>query len=159
MNSGPDRLVDALPSTADPRAAALLAKWTSMCADGRPPDREALDVFALKQWLGHISIYEAIDGGADFRIRLEGTRISRMTGEDWTGRMASQIDARFGTAFLPTLREVVQNAEPRLHTTKIYQREFRSAVRMLLPVRSAPDRPVDQIFMVLYLDPGQAAPS
>jgi hypothetical protein len=153
VTDSPDRQVDVLPPSADPRAAALLAKWSSCHADGMPPDRETLDVFALRPWLGHISIYEAVDGGADFRIRLEGSRISQMTGEDWTRRHASHVDARFGTQLVAIMRGVVASRRPSFHTTRIYQREFRSAIRMLLPMRSRRDSPVDQIFLVLYLDP------
>lgn len=155
MTDSPDCPVDTLPPFADARATGLLAAWTAGCRDGLPPDRDCLDVFALRAWLGHISVYEAI--GGDFRVRLEGTRISQMTGEDWTGRLASQVDARFGTRLVEIMRNVVNSRRPRFHTTRIYQREFRSAIRMLLPMRSRSDGPVDQIFLVLYLDPGPNA--
>lgn len=153
MIENPDQQVDVLPPSADARAGTLLAKWSACCVDGRPPDREILDAFALRPWLGHISIYEALDDGADFRIRLEGTRVSQMTGEDWTGRRASQVDDKFGTGLVAVMRDVIRTGRPSLHTTRIYQREFRGAVRLLLPVRSRPDAPADQIFMALYVDP------
>lgn len=155
MTHVPDLRVDRLPPSADPRAGSLHEKWASLCRDGLPPDREALDVFALEPWLGHISIYEAVGDGADFRIRLEGTRIAAMTGEDWTGRLASQVDAAFGTALLGMLQEVLRTARPSFHATRIYQRDYQNALRMLLPVRSRRDGPTDQILLVLYLDPGQ----
>lgn len=155
MTDSPDRQVDTLPPSADARAGTLLAKWSACRIDGRPPDREDLDVFALRPWLGHISIYEAMDADADFRVRLEGSKISQMTGEDWTGRRASQVDDRFGTRLVAIMREVVRTGRPGLHTTRIYQREFRSAIRLLLPVCSRSGGPVDQIFLVLYLDPRQ----
>ncbi len=101
-------------------------------------------MFELRPWLGHISIYEAVENGADFRIRLEGSRVS-------------QVDAKFGTDLVALMREVVRAGRPSLHVTRIYQREFRSAVRMLLPMRSRPGGAVDQIFMALYLDPKQRA--
>lgn len=154
MAGSRDQQIDALPTSADARARELFDKWSKCCADDLPPDRETLDVFALRPWLGHISIYETIDGGADFQIRLEGTRISQMTGEDWTGRRASEVDTRFGTRLVEIMREVVISRRPRFHSTRIYQRDFRSAIRMLLPMRSRSDGPVDQVFMVLYLDPG-----
>lgn len=149
----PDQQVDVLPPSTDVRARALLERWSACCIDGAPPDRETLDVFELRPWLGHISIYEALDGGGDFRIRLEGSRVSQMTGEDWTGRRASQVDKRFGTDLVAIMRGVLRSGSPSLHLTRIYQREFRTAVRMLLPMRSRPGGPVDQIFMALYLDP------
>jgi hypothetical protein len=150
-----ERRLDDLPATADPRVGALHATWLSLCENGLPPDRERLDVFALRRWLGHISIYEAIDGGADFRIRLEGTRISQMTGEDWTGRRASEVDATFGTKLLPSMQHSLRTGSASVHATRIFQREFKTAIRLLLPVRSRPGAAVDQIFLVIYLDPGQ----
>src|SRR3546814_5745725 len=54
VRQGPDQRVDRLPTTADPRVGTLLDKWSSLCVDGLPPDRETLDVFALRPWLGHI---------------------------------------------------------------------------------------------------------
>lgn len=155
MTECPDRQVDTLPAAADERAGALLETWWARCVDGVPPDRRSLDVFQLRPWLGHISIYESVEGGADFRIRLEGSRISLMTGENWTGRHASDVDARFGTQLVAIMREVIRSGRPSLHTTRIYQRQFRSAVRMLLPMRSRPDALVDQVFLVIYLDPEQ----
>lgn len=151
-----DRPVDHLPASADPRAAALYARWQSLCVDGLPPDRQRLDVFALQPWLGYISIYAEIDGGADFRVRLEGTRITQMTGEDWTGRTARQVDETFGSELLPIMQGVLRERRPAIHITRIYQREFRSAIRLLLPMRSRPDGPVDQVFMVIYPDPEAA---
>lgn len=153
MIDNPDKQVDRLPPSADARARSLLEKWSSCCDGAEPPDRETLDVFELRPWLGHISVYEAIDGGSDFRIRLEGSRVSQMTGEDWTGRRASEVDDKFGTELVAIMRSVIASGRPSLHTTRIYQREFRAAVRLLLPVRSRPGGPVDQIFLVLYLDP------
>lgn len=158
MTDRRDREVQTLPPSTDPRAGTLLAKWAASCADGVPPDRETLDVFDLRPWLGHVSVYEAIDDGSDFRIRLEGTRISQMTGEDWTGRRASDVDARFGSHLVALMRGVVRTGRPGIHEIQIYQREFRAAIRLLLPMRSRGDGPVDQIFLAIYLDPGQPRP-
>lgn len=153
---GPDRQVDNVPPGADPQARSLLEKWRSFCVGDLPPSREQMDPFELRPWLGHISVYEAVNDGADFRIRLEGTRISQMTGEDWTGRYASEVDEAFGAQLVPLMQTVLRTRQPSFHATGIYQREYRTAIRMLLPVRSRSDGPVDQIFMAIYLDPGQA---
>jgi hypothetical protein len=154
VTDSPDREVTTLPPSADPRACSLLEKWRACCVDGTPPDRETLDVFDLQPWLGHICVYETVDGGADFRIRLEGTRVGQITGEDWTGRHASDVDARFATDLVGCMQKTVRTGRASLHTTRIYQRKFRDAVRLLLPMRSRRDGPVDQIFLALYLDPG-----
>jgi hypothetical protein len=121
------------------------------------PNRKRLDAFTLRPWLGHISIYEAIDNGRDFRIRLEGTTIVAITGEDWTGKRASDVDAKYGCQIAEFMREVVRTRQPMVHTMRVFQNEVEYITRLLLPVRARADGPVDQVFLVIYVDPQQAA--
>ena len=72
--------LDALPATASPSMYSLLQFWSDAAGTDGVPSRDRLDVFTLRPWLGHISIYESIDDGDDFRIRLEGTAIVAITG-------------------------------------------------------------------------------
>jgi hypothetical protein len=97
-------------------------------------------------------IYEAIDGGRDFRNRLEGSEVVMLTGEDWTGRCASEVDAQFGSRMLHYMQEVVRTGEPCIHRMRMFQNDAISVTRLMMPVRSRPDAPVDQILAVLYAD-------
>ncbi len=149
--------LDALPASASPRLHSLLQFWSD-AADGRDtPSRDRFDAFALRPWLGHISIYESIDGGRDFRIRLEGTSIVAITGEDWTGKRATQVDAKYGCRIAEFMRDVVKTRRPAIHTMRVFQNEVESITRLLLPVRAHADGPVDQVFLVIYADPQQVA--
>ena len=47
--------------------------------------------------------------------------------------------------------------KPMVHTMRVFQNEVEFITRLLLPVRSRPGGPVDQIFLVIYVDPQQAA--
>jgi hypothetical protein len=120
------------------------------------PSREQLDPFTLRPWLGHISIYEAVEDGHDFRIRLEGTSIASITGEDWTGKRATDVDARYGCRIAEFMREIVRTHRPMIHTMHVFQNEVESITRLLLPVRTRRDGPVDQVFLVIYVDPPEA---
>ena len=154
-----EQRLDALPVSASPQLRSLLKFW-SEAADGDgdgTPSRDRLDAFTLRPWLGHISIYEAIDGGHDFRIRLEGTAIVAITGEDWTGKRATQVDERYGCQIAAFMREVVHTHQPAVHTMRVFQNEVEYITRLLLPVRARKGGPVDQVFLVIYVDPQEAA--
>lgn len=153
----PEQELGALPASASPSLHSLLKFWSDAGGANSVPDRETLDVFALRPWLGHISIYEAIDSGRDFRIRLEGTSIVAITGEDWTGRHASEVDAKYGCRIAEFMREIVRAPRPMVHTMRVFQNEVEFITRLLLPVRARPNGPVDQIFLVIYVDPQQMA--
>ncbi|MEZ5832821.1 MAG: PAS domain-containing protein [Dongiaceae bacterium] len=147
---------DALPHSASPALHSLLQFWSdSADADG-VPSREQLDALALRPWLGHISIYETVDEGQDFRIRLEGTSIVAITGEDWTGKRASEVDARYGCRIAEFMREIVRTQQPMIHTMRVFQNDVEFITRLLLPVRSRTGGPVDQVFLVIYVDTRQA---
>jgi hypothetical protein len=151
----PEQGLDALPASASPSLYRLLQFWSDAAAAGEVPSRERLDALTLRPWLGHISIYEAIDGDRDFRIRLEGTSIVAITGEDWTGKRATEVDAKYGCRIAEFMREVVHTRRPAVHTMRVFQNEVEYITRLLLPVRSRADGPVDQVFLVIYVDPRQ----
>jgi hypothetical protein len=147
--------LDTLPATASPLLHKLLQFWSAAAGADHVPSRERLDMFALRPWLGHISIYEAIDGGRDFRIRLEGTSIVAITGEDWTGKRATEVDARYGSQIAEFMRKVVRTHQPMVHTMRVFQNDVERITRLLLPVRARAGGPVNQVFLVIYADPQQ----
>jgi hypothetical protein len=147
-----ERRVDVAPPTTPAALTKLLALWRSLAAAGEIPHREQLDTFTLRPWLGHVMIYEAIDGGRDFRNRLEGSEVVMLTGQDWTGRCASEVDAEFGSRMLASMQEAVRAGEPCIHTMWMFQNDAIRVTRLMMPIKSRPDGPVDQILAVLYPD-------
>lgn len=148
--------LSALPPEASRKLQSLLRFWQD-CAEGGIPNRQQLDAFTLRPWLGHISVYEALPDGADFRIRLEGTSIVAITGEDWTGKRASEVDHRFGSQLVAFMRRVIESERPAIHRMRVFQNDIEYITRLLLPVRARADGPVDQVFLVIYADPRQIA--
>lgn len=133
-----------------PLAAALLEYWQTTRGAGGVPDRGAFDPLRLTRWLGYLSVYEYEPERDDFRNRLEGTYVGNLTGENWTGRRASEVDARFGSSFLADLREVRDAGEPMAHLIKVFQKEFSVTERVLLPVSTTPDGRTDQVFVAIF---------
>lgn len=140
------------PFQADERLLKLYHYWQSHGWHEDPPDRSQLPHEILQPWFGHISVFQAIEDGADFQIRLDGTAIVTITSEDWTRRKASEIDRRFGRDLTGSLCVALRTRRPLIHAVRLFQNEHLRATRLLLPVRSVPMCAPDQVFLVLYLD-------
>lgn len=139
--------VEELPET----AARLLDFWQGFRALGPRPTRQDFTPFALKPWIGYLDVYGVEDGGADFRIRLNGTRVTELTGEDWTGRRASDVDERFGSALREEVAAVYTSQQPAYHRTRIFQKNYTTAHRLMLPVFcDSGDGRVVQIFLAIF---------
>jgi hypothetical protein len=95
-----------------PIVTSLLDLWRSKCPPGNVPRRAEFDVFTLWPWLGWLTVYEELDAGADFLVRLDGSNIVALTGDEWTGRRMSELDPRYVTPVLEVLRQAVRGREP-----------------------------------------------
>lgn len=95
--------------------------------------KAAFDAFAIRPWLGLVSIYQRVD--QDYVIRLDGTDIVRMTGEDWTGRRISAVDARFNLRLLESVSIAVSERRTVYHAVRhLAARPHFTAARLLMPV-------------------------
>lgn len=153
MGRRPDRTFSLHQQPGD--AGSLIEFWIRGRNGRGLPDRESFDAPNLKPWLGCLSIYEAIDGYRDFRNRLDGTATVDLSGEDWQGRLASDVDRQYGTSLLRDLRRVAVWRHPVLESCSICQKPYQTAVRVLLPVTRNGDR-VDEVFLALLLREHQA---
>lgn len=134
------------------RAEGLLAYWHASSKDGSIPDRNAFNPHALQKWLGFISVYKYVEKLDDFVNALEGTLITQITGQDWTGKLASDVDRRFGSTFLDDLHDIRVSRAPLMDHVKIYQKDYKSATRLLLPIANKGSQGVDQVFLGLFPD-------
>ena len=147
-----EQALRALPFHADERLPKLYHLWQSHGWHEDPPDRSQLPLEILQPWFGHISVFQATDDGMDFQLRLDGTSIVTVTGEDWTRRRASEIDRRFGRDLTGLLGAAIRTRRSLIHAIRVFQHDHLRATRLLLPVSSVPMCEPDQIFLVLYLD-------
>lgn len=141
-----------------PFIAGLLDFWHSKCLPGEVPQRAEFDAFALRPWLGWLAIYEELDGGADFLVRLDGTSIVTLTGQEWTGRRMSELDPRVSARVLEVLRRAVRERRPvvdRLYSPAA--KDFLAFQRVTLPVREG-RRGVWQLIQGLQPAPGSPWP-
>ncbi|WP_193183370.1 PAS domain-containing protein [Nisaea sediminum] len=132
------------------RAIPLLAYWYTNRGDNPVPDRETFNPHDLQEWLGYLSIYEYVPEHGDFMNRLEGTLITEMTGQDWTGRWASDVDRSFGSTFLEELAEVRSTATPLIDSVRIYQKKYRTATKLLMPVVDSKRDGADQVILAMF---------
>ena len=134
----------------DLRADALIRYWEDNRLACGLPNREAFTPAALSPWLGHLCVYERVD--AEWRTRLEGTLVSQMTGQNWTGRFASEIDAAFGSTFRDELNAVAETRQPLHSRCRVFQKAHAVVDRVLLPV-TLDGTTVGQIFCGLFRVP------
>jgi hypothetical protein len=138
-------------------AATLLAAWQRFHADGKGPTRADFTPFVLKPWLGNIDVYEVENRGpggeVNFRMRLNGTEVVALTGEDWTGHTARDIDRTLNVNLHAELLSVCHSKQPLAHHIRIFQKDYVSAYRLLLPIFSEQrEGEVVQIFLAIFSD-------
>jgi hypothetical protein len=133
-----------------PFLRGLHSEWSAAAAAaGDVPDRAALTPERLRPWLGSVSVYHETAGG-DFLIRLDGTRIVAWTGEDWTNRHLSDLDARYGRDLLGSCRGAWHARCPAFGLPVVlFQSETKVMHRLILPVLSA-DRARRQILLAMW---------
>jgi hypothetical protein len=89
----------------------LLEYWLAeRGADGSLPPVSAVDPVRLAPVLGRLLVVEPVDGGADFRYRLYGSRTAAFVNFEMTGKLVSDHPAGpeivcFGMALYRTLME------------------------------------------------------
>ena len=71
----------------------LAEYWQELCSEGRLPHHRQVDPLAMRPALGYIMLVDAVEGGRDFRYRLYGSIIARVSGVDLTGRLLSHHPA------------------------------------------------------------------
>ena len=132
-------------------ALALLDLWRRYNREAGRPTRSDFTPFVLKPWLGSIDIYDVEGGGAEFRMRLNGTRVVAITGEDWKGKTARDVDRKYGGTLHEELARVCQSREPLAHHIRIFQKDYILAYRLVLPIFSDERQgEVVQIFLAVF---------
>jgi PAS domain len=78
---------------AAPPLRFLAAHWQSLAHAPGLPHLRQISPFDMRPALGHIMLLDAIDGGRDFRYRLYGTILAKISRLDMTGRLLSEHPA------------------------------------------------------------------
>lgn len=117
----------------NPRLAGLLNFWMQHRNSAGYVAKAEFNPFALKSWLGYLTLFER--HGEDYLIRLDGTEIVRMTGEEWTRRWVSEADRHYGLTLIETLKVMVAENRPIYHAHhSIASKPHLSVGRLILPL-------------------------
>lgn len=150
--------LDKLPDA--PKINELHAYWKSICGEHSIPDRKDFSPVAIKKHLANIAILEVDLTSEAFEIRLFGTALMEMFGEDRTGRTQSNLthihsDAEVERLALArwqeVLRKTVEKKEPiffqspRLRTG--YRHQFLEGV--CLPLTNGTTQ-ITQVLALIY---------
>jgi len=140
-----------------PFVAGLLDLWRSKRPPGGVPQRSEFNVFTLRPWLGWLTVYEELDGGADFLVRLDGSNIVALTGQEWTGCRMSEVNPHCAMPVLEAIRRAVRERHP------VVDRYYSPAVndvltfhRVTLPTWED-RRSIWQVIQGMHLAPGLKA--
>lgn len=125
--------LESLTTVRNRRLYGLYQYWlAAQDARGLVP-KLAFDPFNVRAWLGNLSIFQRT--GNDYRIRLDGTEVVRMTGEDWTNHMVSELDEKYGLRLGESLAIcVVERCAVYHPLRRLARRPHLTAARLLLPV-------------------------
>ena len=93
-----------------PGAVKLWQYWLEKRGDRQVPDRSDITLTDLSDIAPNLLITEVVEGTADFRIRLYGSAVAEMTGQDRTGRLVSEVGTDLGGATRDRWRTVTSRA-------------------------------------------------
>ncbi len=95
-----------------PELDAFTRFWRAKAPPGGLPPKSAMDPIEMRRWLGHLSIVEVVDGGADYRVRLHGTKVAAAAGIDLTGRNVSHYPGERRVAMHESYQLAVESRAP-----------------------------------------------
>lgn len=73
------------------RLRRLYEYWDEKRAGRRAPARSDIDPTEIPDLLGYVNLFDVQDSPRDYRVRLNGTEITRMLGREVTGRWCSEV--------------------------------------------------------------------
>lgn len=82
---------DCQPLFVTPRHETIYAYWREKRGAAPFPDRRALDPVDIPGLLPYLVLYDVLDGGEDFRVRLQGGSVRERMRTNYTGRRLSEF--------------------------------------------------------------------
>jgi len=157
----PDAIVSGIQTYRDMQRPATTLKsygelrapagfWSSLAEGDRLPRRADLDPVALARWLGNLIMVQVVDGGADFRFRLYGTKVAESNQRDLTGQSVSALPASDVAIVAGGYREALARRAPvyRGHTI-IADGQYFTWERVILPL-AADGHAIDMLLVGIY---------
>ena len=115
----PEAVRNPIPEQIPPGPLRFLAMhWQTIAAGGLPHRRE-IDPFKLRPALGYLMVLEPVEEGRDFRYRLYGATLARISGLDMTRRKASEHPASaYVSEFSIAINRAALMARVPIYTTR-----------------------------------------
>jgi len=134
-----------------PELQALLDYWLQKRGGRAMPARGDIDPAEIPRLLPDLGLVDVLHGGADFRFRLLGTRITELFHADFTGMTVGDIEVDHYRSFLESrYRRVVAERCP-IYSETVFGaggREHLRAWRLCVPLSNSGDG-VDMILFML----------
>lgn len=152
------------PEAREPDLITLFEYWRRLAPAGLLPGRQHLDPIdmprALLPRLALFEVEHAIDG-AQFRVRLAGTKVVEMLGREPRGRMLHQLGLAEAGNLGSALKAVVTLAAPVVYSAPLALPRNRQAWARRLALPLAGDGSGVDMVLCLYLlrDAALAGPS
>lgn len=92
----------------------LMDYWQRLRGGEDVPHATKIDPVEMRPALGNVMLLDVLDGGADFRYRLYGSKIAERAGFDMTGKRVSEIgtSTAVATFFVYVYQAVLKRREP-----------------------------------------------
>lgn len=147
----PDFLLDPSLTASHPIIDHAIRFWRDKRGTRLAPARGDIGLQESKAFLPNLQIFELIDGGPAYRVRLMGTAIVKALGEDSTGKVFDQSSPRpVVRRVLRAIEWVLKHQEPlRTFTphTALEGRDFFAHETVFLPL-SSDGHAIDMIAIV-----------
>lgn len=83
--------VGASPEIAEARLRRLYEYWSTKRGDRPAPSRRDIDPVEIPDLLGFVNIFEVQRAPRDYKVRLNGSEVAEMLGQDITGKYCSTV--------------------------------------------------------------------
>lgn len=117
---------------------ALVAYWAAKRpAPDRLPAKTAIDPAELRATVANLALFEVIDGGEDFALRLAGTAVEESYGRSMKGFRIGSLGPERATAVgIDDFRTVMRTRSPhyKRFVLDVFDRHHVKLVRVLLPL-------------------------
>ena len=110
---GADYRFGPIEEAVDTGLRQLCARWNELRGERMMPTRGELNPFALRGMLKFAQLFDVIDGGRDFRVRVMGSGLTEQSGLQLTGKCVSEFEnASLRTRIHTALWRVCETKEP-----------------------------------------------
>ncbi len=73
------------------RLRRLYEYWNEKRGSRRAPARGEINPTEIPDLLGYVNMFDVVDGARDYRVRLNGSEVTRMLGREITGMLCSEV--------------------------------------------------------------------